>query len=103
MVLTDTFLKQVKVTAKPSGDKYLDGGGMYLLVKTAGKYWRMDYRYVGKRKTLALGVYPDVSLAKAKKRREEARELLADGIDPSQAKRADKEAKAIAAAHTLNR
>jgi hypothetical protein len=48
---------------------------MYLLVRTAGKYWRMDYRHIGKRKTLALGVYPDVSLAKARQRREKAREL----------------------------
>jgi len=67
---------------------------MYLLVRTAGKYWRMDYRHIGKRKTLALGVYPDVSLAKARQRREKARELLADGIDPGLAKRASKEAAA---------
>lgn len=62
MSLTDTFVKQVK-PIKPNGDKYADGGGMYLLVTATGKYWRMDYRYLNKRKTLALGVYPEVTLA----------------------------------------
>jgi integrase len=101
MALTDTFIKNLKATDKLAGDKFSDGGGMYLLVKTAGKYWRMDYRHIGKRKTLALGVYPDVSLAKARQRREKARELLADGIDPGLAKRANKEAEANAAANTF--
>ena len=100
MSLTDTFVKQVK-PIKPNGDKYADGGGMYLLVKATGKYWRMDYRYLDKRKTLALGVYPEVSLAKARKRREEARELLADGIDPAQSKREKKQAQVIAAGNTF--
>jgi len=74
---------------------------MYLLVNSAGKYWRFDYRFLGKRKTLALGVYPAVSLAKARARRQEARELLADGIDPGAAKRDAKTAKLIAAQHTF--
>lgn len=100
MPLTDTFVKQVK-PVKPAGDKYADSGGMYLLVKQAGKYWRLDYRYLGKRKTLALGVYPEISLAKARKRREKARELLADGIDPGQAKQEEKQARLDAAAHTF--
>lgn len=100
MPLTDTFVKQVK-PIKSSGDKYADGGGMYLLVKATGKYWRMDYRHLNKRKTLALGVYPEVSLAKARKRREEARELLADGIDPAQSKRDMKQAQIIAAGNTF--
>lgn len=106
MALTDTFVKQVKWSGKPTGDKYADGGGLYLHVKGAGKkgtgkYWRMDYRHMDKRKTLALGVYSAVSLAKARKRRDEARELLADGIDPSQAKREAKTASLIAAANTF--
>lgn len=101
MALTDTFVKQVKDTGKPAGTKYTDGGGMYLLVKASGKYWRWDYALAGKRKTLALGVYPDVSLAKARQRRDKARELLADGIDPSTAKRAEKQAKAAAAGNTF--
>jgi integrase len=100
MPLTDTFVKHVK-PVKPAGDKYADGDGMYLLVKPAGKYWRMDYRYLGKRKTLALGVYPEVSLAKARKRRETARELLADGIDPGVVKQEEKHARINAAMHTF--
>ncbi|HWW06174.1 tyrosine-type recombinase/integrase [Collimonas sp.] len=101
MALTDTFVRQVKHSGAPTGDKHTDGGGMYLLVKAGGKYWRMSYRFTGKQKTLALGVYPAVSLAKARKRRGEARELLADGIDPGQAKRDDKQSKAFAATHTF--
>jgi integrase len=100
MALTDTFTKQVKHGGKAAGEKYTDGDGMYLLVKSVGKYWRMDYTHDGKRKTLALGVYPAVSLAKARQRREKARELLADGVDPAAAKRAAKQAQADAAANT---
>jgi integrase len=101
MALADTFVRQVKHSGKPAGDKHTDGGGMYLLVKAGGKYWRMDYTFADKRKTLALGVYPEVSLAKARARRDKARELLADGIDPSTAKKEDKQAKADAAANTF--
>lgn len=101
MALADTFVRQVKHTGKAAGDKYADGGGMYLLVKAGGKYWRQDYTYTGKRKTLALGVYPAVTLAQARKRRDKARELLADGIDPGIAKREEKQAKATAAGNTF--
>ena len=101
MALADTFVRQVKHTGKPAGDKHTDGDGMYLLVKAGGKYWRMDFTHLAKRKTLALGVYAEVSLAKARQRRDKARELLADGIDPSTAKKADKQAKADAAANTF--
>jgi integrase len=101
MALTDTFVKQVKHTGKPTGDKYADGKNMYLLVKAAGKYWRMDYAHADKRKTLALGVYPDVSLAQARQGRDKARKLLAQGIDPSTAKQEDKQATAAAAANTF--
>ena len=101
MALTDTFVRQVKHTGKASGDKHADGGGMYLLVKASGRYWRMDYTHASKRKTLALGVYPEVSLSKARKRREEARELLAEGLDPSAAKRAEKLATRVAAVNTF--
>ncbi|GAB2851645.1 tyrosine-type recombinase/integrase [Pseudoduganella ginsengisoli] len=100
MALTDTFVRLVK-PGKPGGEKYTDGAGMYLLVKETGKYWRMNYRFLGKRKTLALGVYPEVSLATARKRRDEARKLLAEGIDPSQAKRNDRSARAAAAEQTF--
>ena len=101
MPLTDTFAKNIKHTGAPAGDKHTDGGGMYMLVNAGGKYWRMNYRFDDKRKTLALGVYPAVSLAKARQRRDKARELLADGIDPSTAKKEDKQAKADAAANTF--
>jgi integrase len=99
--LNETFIKNsTKYTGKPSGDKHSDGGGMYLHVLAAGKYWRMNYRFVGKQKTLALGVYPDVSLAGARQGREKARKLLAQGIDPSTAKQDAKQAEKLAAANT---
>lgn len=101
MPLTDTFIRQVKATGKPAGDKHSDGDGMYLLVKPAGKYWRMDYRHLGKRKTLAIGTYPEVSLAKARERRAKAREQLAEGVDPSTAKREAKQAEILAATSTF--
>jgi hypothetical protein len=90
MALSDTFVRQLKLTSSGSS-KFADGQGMYLLVNAADKYWRLDYRFNGKRKTAALGIYPEVSLAKARQRRREARELLADGIGPSAAKRISKE------------
>ena len=101
MALTDTFIKQVKHTGKSTGDKHTDGGGMYLLVKAAGKYWRWDYAHANKRKTLAFGVYTDVGLADARKARDKARKLLAQGTDPSTAKREAKQATATAAANTF--
>ena len=101
MALTDTFVRQVKCKEAAINAKYTDGGGMYLLVKDSGKYWRLDYRFAGKRKTLALGIYPEVTLAKARLRRDKARELLADDIDPSFAKRKERQAKADAALNTF--
>ncbi|MEV4783409.1 tyrosine-type recombinase/integrase [Burkholderia sp. LMU1-1-1.1] len=90
MALTDTFVRQVKPIGN-SNKKYQDGDGMYLLVKSAGKYWRFDYRFNGSRKTAAFGTYPEVTLAKARQRLQDARALLADGVDPSSAKRAKKQ------------
>ncbi len=101
MALTNTFVKNIKYSVVKGVGKYRDGGGMYLLVNASGKYWRMDYRFANKRKTLSLGVYPSISLAKARQRREKAREQLADGIDPSDAKRDEKLSKAINAANTF--
>lgn len=72
--------------------KLADGRGMYLLVSSTGKYWRLDYRVDAKRKTLALGCYPDISLAKARERREEARQQIANGIDPALVRKAQKQA-----------
>ena len=99
MALTDTFIKQAKWTGKPTGDKHSDGHGLYLHVKESGKYWRMAYRHLGKQKTLAIGIYPAVTLAQARKATEKARGLLAQDIDPSQAKQ---EAKAHAKAMERN-
>jgi len=102
MALNDTFIKNsTKHSGKSAGDKYTDGGGMYLLVTASGKYWRLNYRFDEKRKTLALGVYPTVTLAEARKRREKAREQLSKGIDPNTAKREEKQAKADLAANTF--
>jgi integrase len=101
MALTDTFLRHVKHSGAPAGDKHADSLAMYLHVSATGKYWRMNYRFEGKQKTLALGVYPAVTLVKARKRRDEARVLLADGIDPGKAKSDTKQAKISAAANTF--
>ncbi|MFM0184171.1 integrase arm-type DNA-binding domain-containing protein [Paraburkholderia nemoris] len=89
MPLTDTAIRNTKPETKPQ--KLFDGGGLYLLVTPAGrKYWRLKYRFLDKEKLLALGVYPDVALAAARKKRDEAREKLAAGIDPGEAKKIDK-------------
>lgn len=99
--MTDLFVKNAKWSGAPAGDKHTDGQGMYLHVTRPGKYWRMAYRYANKQKTLALGVYPAVSLAKARQKRDKARELLADGIDPGVAKREAKIALLSASANTF--
>jgi integrase len=101
MPLTDTFVKQQKHKGSAVGERYADGGGMYLRVNAVGKYWRMDYRFQGKAKTLALGVYPAITLAEARRRRDSARSTLAHGKDPSVVKREEKSAKATAAANTF--
>lgn len=91
MALAAIKIKNVRATDKPQ--KLADGGGLYLLVQPNGaKYWRLDYRFAGKRKTLAIGVYPDVSLLEARERRETARKLLANGADPGDIKKAQKAA-----------
>ncbi|MDP1952373.1 MAG: integrase arm-type DNA-binding domain-containing protein, partial [Betaproteobacteria bacterium] len=89
MPLTDTEIKKAKAKEKPY--RMTDGGGMCLLVHpNGGKYWRLAYRFGGKQKTLALGVYPDISLADARERREQARKLLANDADPGAVKQETK-------------
>ncbi len=100
MALTDTFVKQVKHSGKAAGDKHGDGGWLYLHVTASGKYWRMNYRLDGKQKTLSLGIYPAVSLAKARQGRDKAKELIAAGTDPSMAKQEASQASKLAAAST---
>jgi hypothetical protein len=87
MTLSDRQLRdKAKPIARPF--KLFDGGGLYLLVKpNGGRYWRMQYRFKGKAKGLAFGVYPEVSLKEARDKRDDARKLLRNGIDPSAAKR----------------
>jgi len=90
-MLTDTEIRKTKPQDKPF--KMADGKGLYLLVKPGGgRLWRFDYRFDGKRKTLALGTYPETTLAKAREKLEEARRKLADGIDPGEARKAARQA-----------
>ena len=90
MALSDVAVRNSKATDKPR--KLSDERGLYLLVTKAGKYWRFDYRHDGRRRTLAVGVYPDVTLAQARERRDQARALLANGADPSAVKQTRKAA-----------
>lgn len=100
MALTDTAIKAAKPKLKPY--KLGDSGGLYLEISPAGgKLWRMKYRIDGKEKRLALGIYPAVPLALARKRRDEAREQLASDIDPSAVKAVEKALKAGKAANTF--
>lgn len=87
-MLTDTAARNIKFNDKPI--KLSDERGLYLLVNKAGKYWRMDYRFSDKRKTMALGVYPETSLKDARIKRDEARRMLAEGIDPNQMRKQEK-------------
>jgi integrase len=89
--LSDAVVRNAKPKTKPY--KLSDGEGLFLLVTPAGaKYWRLKYFFAAKEKLLALGVYPDVTLADARERRAQARRLLAAGNDPAEAK---KEAKRL--------
>lgn len=100
MRLTDTVIRKAKTSEKTR--RLFDGGGLYIEISPAGgKLWRLKYRYSGKEKRLALGIYPEVSLAQARKRREAARELLADGIDPGEDRKIQKAAKAEQAANSF--
>ena len=90
MALTDAKVR----AAKPLDKSYKlpDGDGMHLMVHTNGsKYWRLQYRFGGKQKMLALGVYPDISLAEAREKRDAARKLIANGFDPSEKRKEVKE------------
>lgn len=76
--------------------RLFDGGGLYLLVNPNGsRWWRFKYRYEGKERGISFGVYPDVSLKRARLGRDQARQLLVDGIDPSAQRQADKQSRRI--------
>ena len=92
MPLTNTSIRNAKPAEKAK--KLFDSRGLYLEVApSGGKWWRFKYRFGGKEKRLSLGVYPDVSLKDARDRRDEARKLLANEIDPSENRKAQKAAK----------
>lgn len=100
MPLTDTELRKAKPSEKTR--RLFDSGGLYIEISPAGgKLWRLKYRFSGKEKRLALGIYPEVSLAEARKRREAARELLAGGIDPGEHRKIQKATKAEQAANSF--
>jgi len=92
MPLTDIAIKSAKAGNKPA--KIFDERGLFLLVTPAGgKWWRLRYRFNDKEKLLSLGVYPDVGLKDARARRDEARKLLANGVDPGEYRKVTKAAK----------
>lgn len=100
MKLSDPAVRKSKPEAKPY--KMADGGGMYLEVMPNGsKYWRLKYRFGGKEKRLALGVYPDITLAEARGRRDDARKLLANGSDPGAVKQSQKRQAKLSAANSF--
>lgn len=102
MPLTDTHIRSLKPDLRPR--KYFDGGGLFLFIPASGsKLWRMAYRFDGKSKLLSFGEYPTVSLKDARERRDEARRLLAKGIDPSEYKRQQQEAEELRQAKPFSR
>lgn len=101
MALTDVAIRNAKPKPKPY--KMGDAGGLFLLVQpSGGKLWRLKYRIAGREKKLAIGIYPDVSLSEARRRRDEARELIAAGKDPSLEKRREKIRSREETANTFN-
>jgi hypothetical protein len=89
-MLNDTRVRTTKPCQRPI--KLSDSGGLYLLIAPHGsKLWRLAYRFGGKQKTLAIGAYPTFTLKAARDKREEAKRLLANGIDPSMQRRLDKQ------------
>lgn len=102
MPLTDTQLRQLKPKEKPS--KIADGGGLLIHVTPNGsKLWRLRYRFDGVEKLMALGAYPDVSLARAREKRQDAKALLADGIDPMAKVKEERAEAAALSEHTFEK
>ena len=92
MPLSDITIRNAKPDTKPI--KLYDGRGLYLMVTPAGgKWWRFRFKFDGKEKLLSLGTYPDVSLKDARERRDEARKLLANGVNPSENRKIQKSSK----------
>ena len=100
MKLSDFAIRKAKPEARPY--KLSDGWGLYVLVQPNGaKLWRLKYRFSGKEKLLSFGSYPATTLAAARRRRDEARQLLAEGTDPSEKKKLDRLAEAVRANNTF--
>ncbi len=100
MSLTDTAVRNIKPGVKSI--KLFDERGLYLEVSpSGGKWWRLKYRFDNKEKRISLGVYPDVSLKDARDRRDEARKLLANGVDPSENRKAIKSTRMDRAANSF--
>lgn len=100
MPLTEAAIRNAKPAAKAR--KLFDGGGLYLEVSPAGgKWWRLKYRIDGKEKRVSLGTYPEVGLRLARERRDEARRRVAQGIDPSAHRKAERTARAHRAANSF--
>lgn len=100
MPLTDTAIKKAKPADKPR--RLSDEKGLYLEVSPrGGKWWRLKYRFAGKERRISLGTYPEVTLAKARERRDEARRQVADGIDPSAQRKLERADQAERASNTL--
>lgn len=100
MALSELGVRSAKPGAKPV--RLSDGGGLYLEVSpSGGKLWRLKYRFDGKEKRLALGKYPEVGLKEARARRDEARKLLANEVDPGENRKQQKAAKAERAANSF--
>ncbi len=100
MALTDPAIRNAKPGNKPR--RLFDSGGLYVEVSpSGGKWWRLKYRSNGKEKRLSLGVYPRVGLKEARQRRDSARKLLADGIDPGVARKTSKTASAEAGSNSF--
>lgn len=97
--LADATLRQAKPSEKPyklsDWDAQGRPTGLYVLVKTAGKYWRHDYRFAGKRKTISYGVHPAMSLSGARKAHQAAQAMLAAGIDPMAQRKTEKQAQTL--------
>lgn len=99
--LTETTIKHASFEKFGKRTKLADGGGLYLDVQLAGRYWRMKYRYGGKEKLLAIGIYPLVSLKEARTKRDEAKRLLADNVDPMIHRNISKSERVEASANTF--
>jgi hypothetical protein len=98
--LTSARISKAKPAEKPY--KLTDGGGLYLLIHpNHGKYWRYDYRFAGKRKTLSIGTFPDVNLADAREAHRSARESIRNDIDPGVTKRHERFIRNLAANDTF--